>query len=201
MSYGNNFANEKYIIQDGQGVPVQRVSWWIWSWSGTESSTTSATCVRSIITLKDAETQDISTLIIQPTTPRCLSITGGKTEEVGIVTIYGTNINGDPISEGLTLNGTAKVLGTKAFKTVTHILYPARTQATTPTVTVGDTNKLGLPLCIPAAACIFEHYDAGVMEDTAPTVTVDADEVEKNTMIPHTVPHGHAVVAIGYIYT
>lgn len=201
MSYGSNFANEKYLIQDGQGVGTQRLDWWIWSWTGTESSTTSATCIRSIITLIATYPQDVSTLIIQPTTPRCLSVTGGKTEEVGIVTIYGTNINGDPISEQLTLDGTNKVLGLKAFKTVTHILYPPRTQATTPTVTVGDTNKLGLPLCIPAAACIFEHYDAGVAETTAPTVVCDADEVEKNTMIPHTVPHGHAVVAIGYIYS
>lgn len=197
----DNPASEISLCQSITGLSVQRLHWWKWSWTGTESSATSATCIRSIITLKDAETQDISTLIIQPTTPRCLSITGGKAEEVGIVTIYGTNINDDPISEGITLNGLNKVLGTKAFKTVTHILYPARTQATTPTVTVGDSNLLGLPLCLPAAACIYAHYDAGVLEDSAPTVTVDADEIEKNTMIPHTVPDGHAVIAIGYIYT
>jgi hypothetical protein len=196
-----NFALDQHLVQDGKGVETQQMHWWRWSWTGTESSATSATCIRSIITLGDAVTQDISTLIIQPTTPRCLSVTGGKLEEVGVVTIYGTNINDDPISEGLTLNGTTKVLGAKAFKTVTHILYPARTQGTTPTVTVGDSDKLGLPLCLPATACVYAHYDAGVLEDSAPTVTVDADEIEKNTMIPHTVPDGHAVIAIGYIYT
>lgn len=195
-----NVANIPYLVQTGQGVNIQRLTWWRKAWTAAEASADTATCIHAAVTLKDAETQDISTNITQPTCARCLSITGGKAEEVGIVTIYGTNINDDPISEALTLNGVTLVPGTKAFKTVTHILYPARTQATTPTVTVGDTDILGLPIIIPAAACLYATYVNGSLEGTAATVTVDADEIEKNTIDPNSSLAGTAVIAIGYIY-
>jgi len=95
------------------------------------------------------------------------------------ITVYGTNIAGIAISEELTLNGTTPVVGAKAFKTVTSIVLPIATG--TETVDVGFGDKIGLPFVFDAKPLAFA-MQAGTLESTAPTLAIDTDEVEKNTI-------------------
>lgn len=95
------------------------------------------------------------------------------------VTVYGTNMDDNPISEELTLNGTDAVLGTKAFKTVTSVVLPVATG--TESIDLGWGEKLGLPFMMATKPLAFA-MDDGAIETTAPVVTVDADELEKNVI-------------------
>jgi len=95
------------------------------------------------------------------------------------VTVNGTNLAGDDISEELTLNGTNAVLGSKAFKTVTSVVLPIATG--TEAVDLGWGEKLGLPFMMASKPLAFA-MDDGAIETTAPVVTVDADELEKNVI-------------------
>lgn len=196
-----NIVNEPYLMQDGQGIGVQRMHWWRYALSALQAAAPGAALVHAAITMT-AAAQTVTTGITQPLAPRGLSITGGHASETGIVTISGTNINGDPISEAITLNGTGTVAGAKAFKSITSLAIPARVQETTPTVTIGTTDVMGLPLLLPAAACVYGTYHNAVLEATPATVTVDADEIEKNTADPNSANAGdHTLVFIGYIYS
>lgn len=196
-----NPANETYMAQDVTGIVAQRLHWWRAVWTTAQTVAASATGIHAAITMQDAVAQTVTTNITQPTCARNITVTGGHADCAGVVTVYGTNINGDPISESITQNGTNTVLGTKAFKTVTSLAIPARSSANTPTVAIGTGVLQGLPLCLPAAACVFASYVNGTLEGTAATVTVDADEVEKNTVDLNTALNAQAVIVIGYIYS
>lgn len=95
------------------------------------------------------------------------------------VTVYGTNLADDEISEELTLNGTNAVLGTKAFKIVTSVVLPIATGSEA--IDLGWGDKIGLPFMMSAKPLAFAQDD-GAIETTAPTLVVDADELEKNTI-------------------
>jgi hypothetical protein len=73
-----------------------------------------------------AAAQDITAGIVNPATPRALSIAGNVSGITGNVVITGTNYAGETISETIALNGTSTVHGSKAFKTITNIHLPAR---------------------------------------------------------------------------
>ena len=130
-----NAANIPYLVQTGQGVNIQRLNWWRYALTAAQAAATGAAVIHAAITMTTAA-QTVTTDITQPTCPRCLSVTGGHADCVGIVTISGTNINGDPISESITQSGTAKVLGAKAFKSVTSLAIPIRSSTNTPTVKI-----------------------------------------------------------------
>lgn len=197
-----NVANIPYLVQTGQGVNVKRLTWWIYSLTALQAAASGAALVHAAITMQDSVAQTITTGITQPLAPRGLSVTGGHADCAGVVTIYGTNINDDPISESITQSGTSTVPGVKAFKSITSLAIPARSSANVPTVTIGTTDVMGLPLMLPAAACVYATYHNGALEGTPATVVVDADEIEKNTADPNSANAGdHTLVFIGYIYT
>lgn len=197
-----NPAIEPYLIQNGQGVNVQRLHWWRYALTAAEAEAPGAATVHAAITMQDGVAQTITTGITQPKKPRTLSVTGGHADCAGVVTIHGTNINDDPISESITQNGVNTVPGAKAFKHIDSIDIPARSSANTPTVTIGTTDAYGLPLCLPAAACLYATYHNGTLEGTPATVTVDSDEIEKNTADPNSASNAdHTQVFIGYIYS
>jgi hypothetical protein len=197
-----NPAIDATMVQDGEGVNVQRMHWWRYALTAAEAEAPGAATVHAAITMQDAVAQTITAAITNPKVPRGLSITGGHADEVQAVTIYGTNINNDPISESITLNGTATVAGTKAFKTITSLAIPARHQAETPTVTIGTTDVMGLPLCLPAAACVYATYHNATLEGTAATVTVSSTAIESNTADPNSANNAdHTLIFLGYIYT
>jgi hypothetical protein len=196
-----NPAIEPYLSQSITGLSVQRLHWWRYALTATQAEAPGATTVHAAITMT-AAAQTVTTGITNPLAPRGLSVTGGHADCVGVVTITGTNINNDVITESITQNGTATVAGTKAFKTITSLAIPIRSSANTPTVTIGTTDVMGLPLCLPAAACVYATYHNATLEGTAATVTVSSTAIESNTADPNSANAAdHTLIFLGYIYT
>lgn len=114
-----------------------------------------------------------------------------KAEDAGEVTkdatcvISGTNIAGDTISETLTFteNLSTALTTAKAFKTVTKIVFSAQADGT-PAFNVGWNEVIGLPFKFSEKPFVLEKFD-GAMQFTAGTITVDADEIEKNVYDPN----------------
>lgn len=106
--------------------------------------------------------------------------TAGDIKAIQVI-ITGTNSNGAVITETLpvfTENSATTVVGSKAFKTITNIRIPAH-DGTGATTAIGFGAKLGIAHCLDVNT-VINAYLAGVKEGTAPTVVVDADELEKN---------------------
>lgn len=153
----------------------------------------------------------ITSGITNPDVPRALQITtGGTTTDIaaGNVTITGTNVEGKTISETFAmsdnLNGT--VTGSKAFKTVSSIQFPAA-DGTAATISVGTQNVLGLNHCLsPGKTSIVVIQDTAI-DGTDATVqaapsasTIDAEQVELNTVTPATAPNGSTFLTVLYWY-
>lgn len=140
----------------------------------------SATTVHAAVALTTAA-QVIKTAISNPATPRNLTVTGNAAEITGNVIVKGTNYSGATISETIALNGAATVAGTKAFKTITEIDFPVKTNASGDAVSVGIGSALGLPYLL-AHNTIIKTFLDNVVESTAPTITVNAAAIESNTI-------------------
>lgn len=130
----------------------------------------------------------VSTFVAQPDVPRNLVITpGGSTSNVASCTIVvaGTNYFGRAISEDFVFadNASTATTGAKAFKTVSSVTFPANCEdiAYGATWSIGYGEKIGISRCLDNAGDIFFSLLNGSKEATAPTMVVDADEVEKNT--------------------
>jgi hypothetical protein len=130
----------------------------------------------------------VTTFVAQPDVPRNLVITPGGTTgdvEACTVTVTGTNIFGRSISETFAFlaDASTATTGAKAFKTVTSISWAANCESGSfaATWSVGYGEKLGLKRCMANAGDIFFSLLNGAKEGTAPTMTADSDEVEKNT--------------------
>lgn len=134
------------------------------------------------------ETQIVTEGITDPDVPRSVRIKGNAAGITGDVVINGTNINDDAISETIALNGDSEVQGNKAFKTITSIELPAQTNAGDE-VSVGTDNKLGLPYKL-SLNTVLKAYRDGALEGTAPTVTVDPDNIENNTVLLNSALNG-----------
>lgn len=82
-----------------------------------------------------------------PTGPgygRCLQIVFSAAGTPA-VNIYGRDWLGQPMRETFTGNGTTPVIGTKAFKYIDRVQVAS---GVTGTISVGTTDKLGLPFCM-----------------------------------------------------
>ena len=86
-------------------------------------------------------------LSAQPPTPRVLSITGDAAGSVGDVVINGTDANGAALTETIVGTGANTVSGTRAFASVTSIVFPIGDGVST--ISVGITDDVGLPFCLP----------------------------------------------------
>ena len=107
-------------------------------------------------------------------------------EKDDTVTIYGTNIAGEPISEVLKFaaqQSTAKNTA-QAFKTVTKVIIGE--SAVGVKFNVGWTDVLGLPFKLAATEKMALEYGAGALQTTPGTFTVDAEVLGKNTYDPNT---------------
>jgi len=135
--------------------------------------------------------------------PACrnVTITSGGTAAsniaAGTIVITGTDINGDPITEdaAVTADTALTFVGTKAFKTVTSILFPAMA-GTSATFKAGWGDKYGLPYMLAAKppAIGWVNY---VQED--PTLAIDSDELEKNVFSFTSAPSGEVVQLVLFI--
>lgn len=135
-----------------------------------------------------AAAASVSTFVAQPDLPRNLVVTpGGTTADVAAcdVTITGKNIYGSTISENYTFaaNQTTAVTGSKAFRTVTSVSFPAACEDSPygASWSVGYGEKIGLKNCLDNAGDIVKSLLNGAKEATEPTMAADNDEVEKNT--------------------
>lgn len=146
-----------------------------------------------------------------PDVPRNLTITtGGTTADIaaGNVVITGTNVEGKVITESFAMadNLNGSTVGNKAFKTVTQVVFPAA-DGTGATIAVGYGAKLGLNhRLVPNATSIVVVSDTApdgttpVLQSAATASTVDAEEVENNTVTPSTTPNGTTYLTIFYWY-
>lgn len=151
----------------------------------------SDTAVHAAITLPTSGTTTVNTGITNPTVPRALRIKGNAAGITGNVVITGTNYNDDVITETIAANGANAVECNKAFKTITQIVVPTRTQASD-TISVGFNEKLGLPYLLAHNTVIFAFLD-NAKEGTAPTVTVSSTALESNTIDLNTSLSGKVV--------
>ena len=145
--------------------------------------------------LSEAETSatlvtTVTTFLAQPPTPRLVTAIvkaadAGEVTADSTITIYGTNIADRPISDVLTFTAnqsTAKTT-TKAFKTVTSVVFSAQADGT-PAFDVGWDDSIGLPFMMSRKPFVFEMFNDAI-QTTYGTITVDADEVEKNFYNPN----------------
>lgn len=166
-------------------------------WAAAVATAASTTAVHAAASGYTTGTYTISTAITNPNTPRCLTATAGGTagdiKAVSVV-VHGTNYNDEVISETLpafTVDSAGTVQGSKAFKTVTSYDVPAMDGAGA-SVAIGVNEKLGLPFEL-ARNTVWMAFLDGVKEGTLPTVTVDDDEIEKNTVDLNSALAGTAV--------
>lgn len=130
----------------------------------------------------------VSTFVAQPDAPRNLVLTpGGTTADVAAcsVVVNGTDILGNAISESFAFsaNASTATTGSKAFKTVTSVVFPAACEDSPfgATWSMGYGEKLGVKRCMDNAGDIFFSLLNGAKEATAPTMAADASVVSLNT--------------------
>lgn len=152
--------------------------------------------VHAAITLPATGTTTITTEITNPDVPRNVTIKGNVAGITGNVVITGTNVLDAVITETIALNAATEVLGTKAFKTVTQIVVPAR-NAGGDTVSVGIGKVIGLPHIVAYAGLLLVKLFEG-SADTG-TLAVDSDEIEKNVFSLNGSPNGSKLVDLYYL--
>lgn len=129
----------------------------------------------------------------QPDVARNLTVKGNDANCSGDVVIEGLNDQGSAISETFALAGAAVVTGNKAFAEVTLITLPPYDTANTERVRVGLGAKLGLPVVL-SRNTVIAAFLGGARQGTAPTVAIDPDELEKNTVTLDSALNGSDVI-------
>lgn len=130
----------------------------------------------------------LTTFTSNPDVPRVLSITPqGTTGDIEscVIVVAGTNIFDKAISDSFTFaaNATGKQTGTKAFKSLTSVTFPADCESGSFAATwdIGVEESLGVERCVANKGDAQHSLLNGDLEATLPTMVVDSDEVEKNT--------------------
>ncbi len=167
-------------------------------WSKTPAALSANAVHTAIALLVGAQVGYVGGTFHNPDVARNLSIVANDTDVIGTVTIHGTNLNGDAISEAFTINGTTTVNGNKAFATVTSVDLPGYTTDSSETLAIGYGNKLGLHHKL-AHNTVLKTYINNVLEGTAPTVAVSATALESNTALLNTVLGSSHVVDLYYV--
>ncbi len=159
-------------------------------------ATASATAVHAAVTLHATNPTEVTTGITNPDVPRNVTIKGNASGIAGDVVITGTNILDEEITETIALNGSTEVAGASAFKTVTQIDLPARTQEAD-TVSIGWGKKIGLPHIVAYAGLLLVKLFDGSTDSGS--LTVDADEIEKNVFAVNGSPNGSKLLDLYYL--
>jgi hypothetical protein len=126
-----------------------------------------------------------TTFVAQPDVARNIEVLpGGTTADVpaGDVTINGTDIEGNVISEAVTFaaNATTKQVTAKAFKTVTSVVFPIQDGAGA-TYDVGIGDKLGLTWAYSALRADYAVLGT-TLEGTLPTLAANVTTPSANTV-------------------
>ena len=167
--YPYNHKLEQEIQTDVTGVTADRAFVAHVNWADPAAADANAIGLWHLTAIGQA----IVTGLVNPDYPRALAVVGSVTGITGDVTITGTNMAGETITETLALNGTTPKAGTKAFKTVTKVDLPTQTNAGTKQVEtatiVGTITKEGTATVTVKSA----HYAA----DKVMHVAVDLGDV------------------------
>jgi len=144
----------------------------------------------------------VSTFLAQPDYPRNIVVTpGGTTADVraGDVTVNGTDAKGSAISETFSFlaNASTVVVGAKAFKTVTSVVFPLEDSPYGATWDVGWGDKIGLDKCLDSTAFVIKAFIGSTAETI--TTTASATVLSSNGFTPTNVANGTRDYEILYI--
>ena len=134
---------------------------------------------------------DVVSGITQPDVARNLVVTGNAGADEKI-TITGTNLAGEVISEEFTMSGATPQVGAKAFKTVTKIHTPIGTH----TAAIVCGNVLGLINKLAANTMLLKLFNNATDNGT---VAVSATVLASNTYAPAGTLDGTKLVDLYYI--
>lgn len=110
-------------------------------------------------------------------TPRAVEIDSANSGDTSqTITITGTDLRGEAMTEAIAANGTTAVLGQKAFATVTQV---AASASFVGNVTCGSTDILGLPFAIDDKNRVQVWFDGAA--DAATTVIGDTTDPATTT--------------------
>lgn len=185
LRYGSITADPAH----GTITPLAAVSYSIHPALGT------ATATKADYTLGVATT-GVTAGITQPDFPRVLTIKGNAGGIAGDVKIYGTDMVDEIVSDTIALNAASEVVGVVAFKTVTSIDYPAKTNGSGDKVSIGRGDLYGFPIAIPNASTVIAKTFNGAAD--AGTVTVDAT-VGKSVFDPAGTVNGTKVLTLTFL--
>lgn len=138
--------------------------------------------VHAAVTLPATGTTTVSTAITNPDVPRNVVIKGNASGIAGNVVVNGTDANGVVIAETIALNGSATVVGAKAFATVTSFVVPAKTNSSGDTCSIGCGSVLGLGVILSRDTMVHSYLN-GALEGTRATLLFDATHMYGNTVL------------------
>ena len=136
----------------------------------------SAVAILTWTALTDQEQPDV-TPTGQPDVYRVLSVQGMVDGMTQYVYIVGTDWAGNQISDKIQLNGTAPVAGVKPFKTVDHIILPAKSNGLQ-SVSVGTTSRLGLRFPVSAVSDVQQLGKKASNENSYTLISIGQDAVD-----------------------
>lgn len=126
----------------------------------------------------------------------------GGDDTMGTLTIVGTDIADQPITETIEPVANSTTVTARAFKTVASITGAgwARNGAagTEDTIKIGTSEAFGLPDCLTDTAQVVAASLNGVREGTHPTVTVSPTVLALNTVDLNTTPLPGTPVRVYY---
>ena len=169
---------------DAFNVPVRNANDAIIEWAVAECATADADGIIDGGACSGTETVEILPDEGHETLPCCRNVTctpGGTSANIKAVkvTVYGTDINGDPQVEELpafTADTATAVTGSKAFKTIEKISVPAMDGAGV-TVDLGFGNLYGIPFKFSKKPLAL-----GMVGTTAKTLTFNTSDGEWTTV-------------------
>ena len=171
--YPYNHKLEQEIQTDVTGVTADRAFVSHVQWANPAAADADAI---GLWHLTDAA-QSVTSGLVNPDYARALAVVGSVAGMTGNVTITGTNLAGETITETLALNGITPKAGTKAFKTVTKVDLPIQTNAGTKQVEtatiVGTITQAGTATVTVTSA----HYAANKEMHVAVDLSDDAAAV------------------------
>lgn len=156
----------------------------------TAPSAADNTSIHAAVTLT-ASAQDVSTSITNPTNPRVVRVKGNAGGIAGNVVVTGTDILDQTVTDTIALNGSSAVDGVVAFKTITNINLPAKTNSSGDTVSVGRGAALGLD-------CYADAYSFNGLSGVS-SYTSDATAISKNIVTLSASLDGSTNQAINYV--
>jgi hypothetical protein len=140
---------------------------------------------------------------VKPDYPRNIVITpGGTTADVaaGDIVVTGKDCQGNVITESFAFaaNASTATTGAKAFAEITQVVIPVQDGALAD-FDFGWGALLGIGHCFPGKPALVQAHADGVPEGTLPTLAVDREDVESNTVSFNTAPDGSVVFAAWFI--